>query len=226
MNTTRISRRNLIVIGAAFPLSTLVVRSAVARAAAHNGKDHGNATPGASPEASPATNTGTGAAYLTIQNNGSEADRLVSAKSDAAQIVEIHEAKVDNGVMSMKELADGLEIPAGESVSFAPSDLHLMLINLNHSLARLHLRPDTDLRACRRGDDPGCRADGVPGRQGTCHRRQPHDRGRMVATGSTHLRWRRQSWARHARQRHTRSNSLPLMRLRGGMRHQSRLTQE
>ncbi len=134
MNTTRISRRNLIVIGAAFPLSTLVVRSAVARAAAHNGKDHGNATPGASPEASPATNTGTGAAYLTIQNNGSEADRLVSAKSDAAQIVEIHEAKVDNGVMSMKELADGLEIPAGESVSFAPSDLHLMLINLNHSL--------------------------------------------------------------------------------------------
>lgn len=134
MNTTRISRRTLVAIGAAFPLSTLVVRSAVARATAHNGKDHGNATPGASPEASPMANTGTGVVYLTIKNNGSEADRLVSAKSDAAQIVEIHEAKVDNGVMSMKELADGLEIPAGESVSFTPSGLHLMLINLNHDL--------------------------------------------------------------------------------------------
>ena len=132
--TTRITRRNLIAIGAAFPLSTLVARSAAARAAAQNGHDHGNATPGASPEASPMANTGTGAIYLTIQNNGSDADTVLSAKTDAAQSAEIHDMSMEGGIMKMQPMPEGVEIPAGGTLSFEPQGLHIMLVNLNHNL--------------------------------------------------------------------------------------------
>jgi copper(I)-binding protein len=93
----------------------------------------------ASPEASPmsghdATDTGTGAAYLTITNNGDEADRLIGASSDAAVVVEIHDMVVEDEVMSMIHLEDGLEIPAGESVVLEPMGLHVMLVGLNYSL--------------------------------------------------------------------------------------------
>jgi copper(I)-binding protein len=35
----------------------------------------------------------------------------------------------------MRELVDGLDIPAGESVSIDPETMHFMLVNLNHDLA-------------------------------------------------------------------------------------------
>ncbi len=94
---------------------------------------------GATPEASPmaghgAADTGTGAAYLTIINNGDEADRLIGASSDAAMVVEIHDMVIEDEVMSMVHLEDGLEIPAGESMVLEPMGLHVMLIGLNYSL--------------------------------------------------------------------------------------------
>ena len=41
-----------------------------------------------------------GAAFLTIDNKGSEADRLVSAESPVASSAQLHETRNDNGVMS------------------------------------------------------------------------------------------------------------------------------
>jgi copper(I)-binding protein len=88
----------------------------------------------ASPQASPMADTGTGAAYLTITNTGDEADTLIGASSDAAKVMEIHDMNVEDEVMSMIHLEDGLEIPAGESVSLAPMGRHVMMIGLNYSL--------------------------------------------------------------------------------------------
>jgi copper(I)-binding protein len=93
----------------------------------------------ASPRASPMAghgmaDTGTGAAYLTITNNGDEADTLIGASSDAAKVMEIHDMDVEDEVMSMIHLEDGLDIPAGESVSLAPMGRHVMMIGLNYSL--------------------------------------------------------------------------------------------
>jgi copper(I)-binding protein len=103
--------------------------------AAHDGmhEDEASASPQASPEMAMA-NTGTGAAYLTIANNGDTPDRLVSGMTEVAQTVQIHEMKMDNGVMKMAELPDGLEIPTGGEVTFEPSGYHLMLINLTQNL--------------------------------------------------------------------------------------------
>jgi copper(I)-binding protein len=75
-----------------------------------------------------------GAAYLTITNNGDDADRLVSAETGMAGVVEIHEVKMSGGVMQMSPLADGLEIPAGETVTLEPGGYHMMLIGLTESL--------------------------------------------------------------------------------------------
>ena len=78
--------------------------------------------------------TGTSAAYLTIENSGSEPDRLVGASSPAAKTVEIHEMVDDGGTMRMRPLADGLAIPANATTTLEPGGYHIMLIDLKAPL--------------------------------------------------------------------------------------------
>ena len=61
-------------------------------------------------------------------------DRLTGASSDVADKLQIHEMKVENGVMQMREVSDGLSIPAGGSVVFKPGSYHMMLIGLKKPL--------------------------------------------------------------------------------------------
>jgi len=72
-----------------------------------------------------------GAIYVLIENQGNEADRLIGASSAAAKTVEIHESYMDdNGVMGMRPLEGGLEIPAGNKAELKPGGYHIMLIDL------------------------------------------------------------------------------------------------
>ena len=73
---------------------------------------------------------GNGAVFLTIENAGPAADRLVSASSAAAATVEIHETIDDGGVMKMRPLVDGIAIAGGESADLQPGGKHIMLIGL------------------------------------------------------------------------------------------------
>ncbi|MDQ0348230.1 copper chaperone PCu(A)C [Ancylobacter vacuolatus] len=75
-----------------------------------------------------------GGGYLTIENEGKEADRLVSATAEVAGHVEIHEMAVKDGVMTMRMLPDGLEIPANGEAKLAPGGFHLMLMDLKQPL--------------------------------------------------------------------------------------------
>lgn len=75
-------------------------------------------------------NAKVGGGYLTIMNSGSTADRLVSATSAVAGKVEVHDMKVENGVMKMRPLSDGLDIPAGETITLAPGGFHVMFMKL------------------------------------------------------------------------------------------------
>jgi hypothetical protein len=75
-----------------------------------------------------------GGGFLTVTNTGSTPDRLVSARSPAAGMVQIHEMKMEGNVMRMRELEHGLEIPAGGTVTLAPGGLHLMMMNLKEPL--------------------------------------------------------------------------------------------
>lgn len=76
-----------------------------------------------------------GAGYMTIQNKGPEADRLVGASTPAAQTVEIHFMEMANSVMKMRAVPEGLEIPAGGEAALAPGGYHLMLVGLEKPFA-------------------------------------------------------------------------------------------
>ncbi len=68
-----------------------------------------------------------GAAYMRIKNNGEKSDRLLSAEVMYADEVEIHMMGMKDGVMSMSEVEDGLEIESGTAVVFEPGSYHLMV---------------------------------------------------------------------------------------------------
>ena len=78
-------------------------------------------------------NAPVGGGFLTIENTGTEADRLVSATSVVAGETQIHEMAMEGDVMKMRQLADGLEIPAGETVVLAPGGFHIMFMGLKQA---------------------------------------------------------------------------------------------
>ena len=75
-----------------------------------------------------------GAAYVTIMNNGKTPDRVSCVSSDASAKCQIHTMTMENGVMKMRPVEGGLEIKPGETVTLKPSSFHIMLANLKHSL--------------------------------------------------------------------------------------------
>jgi len=66
--------------------------------------------------------------FLTIANDGKEADKLVSAATEGVKRVEIHEMTMQNDVMKMRKLEGGLDIPSGEKVVLKSGGYHLMFI--------------------------------------------------------------------------------------------------
>ena len=85
------------------------------------------ATPGGAP---------IGGGYLTITNNGSAPDKLVSVSIPAtvADHVEMHEMATKDGVMTMRPIAGGVAVAPGKTVAFVPGGYHLMLMGLKAPL--------------------------------------------------------------------------------------------
>ena len=75
-----------------------------------------------------------GVGYLTITNDGDAPDRLVSAEADFAGQAEIHQMTMNNDVMQMRPVPDGVAIPAKGSVVFSPDSYHLMFMGLKGPL--------------------------------------------------------------------------------------------
>ncbi len=74
-----------------------------------------------------------GAAFATILNNGAGDDRLLAAKSDVSELVELHTHSMDGGVMRMRPV-EAIVIPAGDAAELAPGGHHIMLLNLKGPL--------------------------------------------------------------------------------------------
>ncbi|MEO9874370.1 MAG: DUF1775 domain-containing protein [Anderseniella sp.] len=72
--------------------------------------------------------------YMMITNNGSTSDFLVGGQAAFSGDVQIHEMKMQGDVMKMRELADGLEIPAGGEVMLQPGGYHVMFMKLTEPL--------------------------------------------------------------------------------------------
>jgi copper(I)-binding protein len=77
----------------------------------------------------------TAAAYMLIHNHGSEPDRLVGARSPAAEAIELHTSEEDeNGVVRMRPVEGGLELRADSVLLLNRGGPHLMMTGLTGPL--------------------------------------------------------------------------------------------
>lgn len=83
------------------------------------------------------------AGYLTIKNSAAAPDRLVSVTADIAGRTEIHQMSMTDGMMKMRQLSDGLPIPARGSVTLEPASYHLMFLDLKRPLTEGETFPGT-----------------------------------------------------------------------------------
>jgi len=114
----------LLMIAAAF----LVVATPAAAATARlGGLEVGQ------PWSRPAAAGMNGAGYLTLTNRGKAPETLTGVETPAATRVEVHSSSMSGGVMSMRP-QPATPIPPGQTVTFAPGGLHLMLIGLKEPL--------------------------------------------------------------------------------------------
>ncbi|HAX23846.1 MAG TPA: copper chaperone PCu(A)C [Thermomicrobiales bacterium] len=74
------------------------------------------------------------AAFMVIQNDSDTEQRLISAASSVAEVVEIHETTMTDGTMRMRPVEGGVVVPAHGSVELKPRGLHVMLIGLKQPL--------------------------------------------------------------------------------------------
>ena len=70
-------------------------------------------------------------AFMTLSANDM---RLIAARTPLAESVEIHEMSMDNNMMKMRQLSDGVFVPSGKSVELKPGGVHLMLMGLKQPM--------------------------------------------------------------------------------------------
>lgn len=80
----------------------------------------------------PAAKTAVG--YMTIVNKGAVADRLVEISSSAAGRIEVHRTSMDDNIMRMRPVPEGVEIGPGQSVKLESGGYHLMMMGLTEAL--------------------------------------------------------------------------------------------
>ena len=80
-------------------------------------------------------NADTGALYFTIVNRSGQDDALVGVSTEVAATAELHRSHMEGDVMKMEPVPGGrVEVPAGQTVTFAPGGLHVMLMGLKAPL--------------------------------------------------------------------------------------------
>ncbi|HWH90036.1 MAG TPA: copper chaperone PCu(A)C [Pseudomonas sp.] len=73
-------------------------------------------------------NAPTIAAYFIIHNTGKTADRLTGVDSPITKEAQLHEHVMQGDLMKMQQVSS-VDIPPGDSVTFAPMAYHVMLLN-------------------------------------------------------------------------------------------------
>ena len=77
------------------------------------------------------------AGYMKIENEARKTDTLLSVTNISfAEKVEIHETIMENQVMKMRPLVDGLNITGDEEVYLKPSGFHIMFIGLKEPIVK------------------------------------------------------------------------------------------
>ncbi|MDP6769964.1 MAG: copper chaperone PCu(A)C [Anaerolineales bacterium] len=85
--------------------------------------------------ARPGVKDGNTAIYMEFTNVGDDSEYLVGVGSEICKAVEIHQVRMQGDIMTMLPVSGDIELLSGETVSFVPGDLHVMMIGLDADLA-------------------------------------------------------------------------------------------
>lgn len=80
--------------------------------------------------------------FVMIKSNGG-ADKLVSASTPVAGRAELHTHLMEDGMMKMRQVHGGIDIPAGGMVMLKPGGLHIMVFELKEMLKEGTMFPMT-----------------------------------------------------------------------------------
>lgn len=75
------------------------------------------------------------AVYFDAHNPSDASVRLISVTSRISKRIEIHEHSMSNGLMKMQEIDGGVEFPAKKTTRFTPGGYHIMVMDLNQTIA-------------------------------------------------------------------------------------------
>ncbi len=75
-----------------------------------------------------------GGAFMTIANDGTRPEKLISARTTIAAKTMLHKTVMDGDVMKMTHVKGGIAIPAGDAVELKPGSYHIMLMGLKAPL--------------------------------------------------------------------------------------------
>ena len=73
-------------------------------------------------------------AFMTF--TAKDGAKLVGVASPVAGVAQVHEMKMEDGVMKMAEVKGGLDLPAGKAVELKPGGYHVMLMDLKEPLVK------------------------------------------------------------------------------------------
>ena len=73
-------------------------------------------------------------AFMTLTAH--DGTKLVGVATPVAGVAQVHEMKMEGGVMKMAEVKGGLDLPAGKSVALKPGGYHVMLMDLKEQLTK------------------------------------------------------------------------------------------
>jgi copper(I)-binding protein len=75
-----------------------------------------------------------GAVFFVVKNEGTEDDAIVSASTDAADTVELHETVTEGASTKMQQVPQ-IDVAAGEETTLEPGGLHVMMMDLTSEMA-------------------------------------------------------------------------------------------
>jgi copper(I)-binding protein len=74
--------------------------------------------------------------YVVLRNDDEIPDRLLSASSPRAAHIGVHDVEVVGDLVMMRELIDGLDVPARGEAALAPGVRHLMFVDIDAAFVK------------------------------------------------------------------------------------------
>ena len=77
-----------------------------------------------------------GGGFMVVTNTSAKPDKLLSATTTIAKEVQLHTMSMDGGIMRMRQVSGGIDVPAKGTLELKPGGYHLMFMGLKRPLKK------------------------------------------------------------------------------------------